>query len=46
MPDLSNETFDTPMLTGGGDMATPSQGAKEQTAVLSAPIRADSSLDK
>ncbi|KAL5256470.1 hypothetical protein ACHWQZ_G011644 [Mnemiopsis leidyi] len=43
--DLSNETFDTPILSGGGELSTPSRGSKDNAAVLSAPVRADSNLD-
>lgn len=44
--DLSSESFDTPFLSGAGEIATPSQNTADQAAVLSAPIRADDSLDK
>ena len=43
--DLSTESFDTPFLSGGGDLATP-RGGTQDHATLSAPMRADSSLDR
>ena len=44
--DLSNETFDTPLLSGGGELATPRAEDGKQHVTLSAPIKADTSLDK
>ena len=43
--DLRNETFDTPCLNGLGDLDTPSQGTSAEIAPLTAPVRADTSLD-